>query len=341
MLQDVVARIGRQAIIAGVVCLVLGWLIGWMVFGWVIWPVSWTSADPHDLRQGQKEVYVSLVADSYSITSDGELVRQRMAGFKKEEISEILGTLIAEREEAGDAEGKRRLQYLGIALDVSPQAGAPAPEPTPQPSAGGISSRIRSLLPLCGVGVIVLLIVAVIVIIVFRFLQRSAEAPTERAGEQLLATARLEEADLGHFETTYSFGDDGYDTSFNIEAPGPEGEFYGACGMGFSEIIGEGSPDKIVAFEIWIFDKMDMDNVQTVTKVLMSDFAFKNEILRAKMKDRGEAVLVEKGQTMTIDAVGLRLNAEIVDFAYGTDPSSPPNSYFETLTTELVPMFKS
>ncbi|TKJ29397.1 MAG: hypothetical protein CEE40_08750 [Chloroflexi bacterium B3_Chlor] len=341
MLQDVVARIGRQAIIAGAVGLAVGWLIGWMVFGWVIWPVSWTSADPYDLRQGQKEVYVSLVADSYSITSDGELASRRMAGFKKEEIRQILGTLIAESEEAGDAEGKRRLQYLGVALDISPQAATPGPEPTPQPSAGGIFSRLRSLLPICGVAVIVLLIVAVIVIIVFRFLQRSAEAPTQRVGEQLLATARLEEADLGHFETTYSFGDDGYDTSFNIETPGPEGEFYGACGMGFSEIIGEGSPDKIVAFEIWVFDKTDMDNVQTVTKVLMSDFAYANQILRTKMKDRGEAVLVDKGQAITVDAVGLRLKAQIVDFEYGTDPSAPANSYFQTLTTELVPMFKS
>jgi hypothetical protein len=83
--------------------------------------------------------------------------------------------------------------------------------------------------------------------------------------------------------------------------------------------------------------KTDLDNVQTVTKVLMSEFAFENEILRAKMADRGEAVLAEEGTTVVVEAVGLKLNAEITDLAYGTDPNMPPDSYFETLTVELVP----
>lgn len=199
---------------------------------------------------------------------------------------------------------------------------------------------LRSLLPTCGVLLLVFLIVALIAIIVYRVLQRSGRVPARVRREAAVGPGVREEAGLGHFVTTYNFGDDGYDTSFNIETTGPEGEFYGACGVGFSEIVGEGSPDKIVAFEIWLFDKTDMDNIQTVTKVLMSDFAYNNQILRAKMKDRGEAVLVERGQTIVIDAIGLQLNAEVVDFVYGTDPSLPPNSYFESLTTELVPMFK-
>jgi len=105
MLEDVATRIGQRAIIAGVVSLVVGCLIGWMVFGWLIWPVNWTDADPYDLRREQKEVYIVLVADSYNINEDGELARQRMVGFSRQEVSEILGTLIAEAEEVGDAEG--------------------------------------------------------------------------------------------------------------------------------------------------------------------------------------------------------------------------------------------
>jgi hypothetical protein len=64
-------------------------------------------------------------------------------------------------------------------------------------------------------------------------------------------------------------------------------------------------------------------------------------VLREKMKDRGEAVLVEPGKTVVIEAVGLKLTAEIADFSYGSDPSLPPNSYLETLTTQLTPAFKS
>lgn len=339
MLEKVTAIVGRQAIIAAVVSLIVGCLIGWTVFGWNIWPVSWTNADPYDLRVEQRELYVSMVADSYSLNEDRDWARQRLAGFDRREISEILAKLIDEREQAGDADGKRRIQYLGIALDISPAGVTPTPEPTPQPAAGGLLSIVRSLLPICGVGLVLLLIVGLIAIIVFRFLQRPPRVPAEMPETPLIARETPAEVGLGQFVTTYKFGDDGYDTSFNIEAPGPEGEFYGACGVGFSEIMGEGSPDKIVAFEIWLFDKTDLDNVQTVTKVLMSEFAYSNEILRAKMRDRGEAVLAEKGETVVIDGVGLRLDAKIVDFSYGTDPSMPPNSYFEILTTELVPVF--
>jgi len=106
-------------------------------------------------------------------------------------------------------------------------------------------------------------------------------------------------------------------------------------------VLGEGSPDKIAAFEVWLFDKTDIDNVQTVTKVLMSEFAYNSEMLREKMKDRGEALLVEKDSTVVIDGVGLQLRAEIPDFEYGTDPSLPTNSYFENLTAQLVPVLKS
>ena len=342
MLRNGIASIGREAMIAGVVCLIVGCLIGWVVLGWVIWPVSWTNADPYDLRPEEKAVYVSMVAYSYSLNEDGEWVRQRMAGFDEQEVSEILTTLIEEREAARDAEGKRRLQYLALALEISAATAIPSPEATPQPSTGGIASLVRTMLPICGVLVLLLLIVALIAIVVFRLLQRrSSRVPAEMPGEGLLAAEAPERAALGQFVTTYNFGDDGYDTSFNIETPGPGGEFYGACGVGFSEVVGEGSPDKIVAFEIWLFDKTDLDNVQTVTKVLMSEFAYHNDLLRAKMRDRGEAILAEEGQTIVIDAVGLQLSARIVDFVCGTDPSLPPDSYFETLTTELVPMFKS
>lgn len=340
MLEDVTTMIDRRTIIAGIVGLVVGGLIGWILLGWVLFPVTWTNADPWDLRPEQAEVYIKLVADSYSINEDAQLARQRMAGFDRQELSEMLGTLTAQADEAGDAEGKRRLQYLGLALELTPEAPPPGAEPTPQPSAAGITARIRSFLPICGVLFVVLLILGLVAVIGFRLLRGAGRAPAEGPWEEVGAPAEPEEAGLGHFVTTYNFGDDGYDTSFNIETPGPEAEFYGACGVGFSEIMGEGSPDKIVAFEIWLFDKTDMDNVQTITKVVMSEFAYSNQILRAKMKDRGEPVLVQKGRPIVIDALGLQLRAEIVDFAYGTDPALPPNSYFESLTTELVPMFR-
>jgi hypothetical protein len=79
--------------------------------------------------------------------------------------------------------------------------------------------------------VIVLLIVAVIAVVVSRFMGREGEGPTEAVvSEELVRWEAVEDQPLGHFVTAYHFGDDGYDTSFNIETPEPESEFYGACG---------------------------------------------------------------------------------------------------------------
>ena len=303
MLQDVPELLGpnRNLIIAAVVCLVVGCLIGWMVFGWLIWPVSWTDADPYDLRREHKEAYVSMVADSYTVNHDRQLAQDRMAGFGEKETKEIMLALIDRYEQQGEApgalQGAQNVRDLAGVLGISLEGEVPVPEPTPEPPSGGmvdtIVSTIGSILPTCGILLIVLLIVALIAIIVYRLImRRPAEVPAEEVSrEELVRWEAIGEETLGHFVTTYHFGDDGYDTSFNVETPDPQGEFYGACGVGFSETMGEGSPDRIVAFEIWIFDKTDLDNVQTVTKVLMSEYAYHNEILRAKMKDRGEAVL--------------------------------------------------
>jgi len=226
--------------------------------------------------------------------------------------------------------------------DIIPTVGTPGPEPTTPSGTARLSASLRSLLPVCGLGVVLLVIVGLIAIIVFRILQQRAERePAPVPGEEGVGLAASPEGALGRFVTTYTIGDDGYDTSFNIETHGADGEFFGACGVGFSEALGEGSPDKIAAFEVWVFDRTDMDNVQTVTKVLMSEFAYNSEVLRDKMKDRGEAVLVEKGKTVVVDAVGLQLRAEIIGFEYGADPSLPANSYFESLTTQLAPAFRS
>ncbi len=342
MVQDATAKIGRRAIIGGVVGLVVGCLLGWMVLGWLVFPVTWTDADPWDLRPEQKEAYVLLVADSYSLNSDADLAIHRLEGFRSGEVGDILSRLIEEKEKAGDLEGKRRLQYVAMVMDITPAVGTPSAEPTAPSGTARLSASVRSLLPLCGLGLVLLLIVGLIAIIVFRILQqRAARAPARVIGEEGVVPATAPHGALGRFVTTYAIGDDGYDTSFNIETHGEEGEFFGACGVGFSETVGEGSPDKVTAFEVWVFDRTDMDNVQTVTKVLMSEFAYNSEVLRDKMKDRGEAILVEKGKTVVIDAVGLQLRAEIVDFEYGADPSLPPNSYFESLTTQLAPAFRS
>jgi hypothetical protein len=152
-------------------------------------------------------------------------------------------------------------------------------------------------------------------------------------GAQISAAAEktdFSEPPLVQFMTTYLHGDDLYDDSFSIETP--TGEFLGETGVGISEASGSGENKSVTAFEVWLFDKND---IRTVTKVLMSDHAFNDDALRAKLAPKGEAVLVKKGDRIMLDTATLRVQARVVDLSYGLG-AMPPNSQFERITIELA-----
>ncbi len=139
------------------------------------------------------------------------------------------------------------------------------------------------------------------------------------------------EAPLVQFMTTYLKGDDLYDDSFSIDSP--SGEFLGECGVGISETIGSGEGGKsITAFEVWLFDKND---IRTVTKVLMSDHAYNDDSIRAKLAPKGEAVLVKPGDKVMLNTASLRIQARVVDLSYDS-AAAPPNSVFDRITLELA-----
>ena len=135
---------------------------------------------------------------------------------------------------------------------------------------------------------------------------------------------------LAQYMTTYSLGDDRYDVSFSIETEG--GDFLGECGVGISETIGMGNPDKVTALEVWLFDKND---IRTLTKVLMSEHCYNDAALRSKLAAKGEAVLVKKGEIVELSTQTLKVNARVVDLQYGSG-SLPNNSFFQQVTIELA-----
>ena len=100
---------------------------------------------------------------------------------------------------------------------------------------------------------------------------------------------------IAQFMTTYVLGDDLFDDSFSIDSP--SGEFLGECGIGISETIGVGEPKKVTAFEVWLFDKND---IQTVTKVLMSSHAFNDSATFQRLQAKGEPFLVERGKQVVL-----------------------------------------
>ena len=116
---------------------------------------------------------------------------------------------------------------------------------------------------------------------------------------------------------------------FSIE--NAEGDFLGECGVGLSETIGADLPKNVTAFEVWLFDKND---IRTVTKVVMSDHAFFDEAIKAKLAPKGEPVLARPNETIVLETATLIVNAVITELEYGAE-AMPPQSYFERFVVEM------
>lgn len=134
---------------------------------------------------------------------------------------------------------------------------------------------------------------------------------------------------LATYRTIYSLGDDDYDDSFSIESSA--GDFLGECGVAIGDLIGAGSPNKVSAFEVWLFDKNER---HTVTKVLMSRYTFDDEITRDRLSAKGEPLVAKIGDVISMQTASLEVEARVVDMAYG-EGSLPAESFFKRLVVEL------
>jgi hypothetical protein len=68
---------------------------------------------------------------------------------------------------------------------------------------------------------------------------------------------------------------------------------------------------------------------------MMSEHIFYDPNLRQRLEIKGEPVLAEPGKLFELETATLRMEARIVDMAYGDLPL-PPQSYFQRATVELA-----
>jgi len=250
-----------------------------------------------------------------------------------EAFAAVLGVQPAASTPAAGAEATP----MATAMPGAGGAAATAPAPTPTPAPKGRLGMLSLILILCGLLVILVVIAALVLFLRQRMARsRTPETPFERAqaasreAEPTDFTAEGREPPLAQFMATYMKGDDLFDDSFSVDSP--SGEFLGECGVGIADTIGVGEPKKVMAFEVWLFDKND---IQTVTKVLMSEHAFNDEAIRQRLATKGEPVLAEVGKSFVLETETLQMVARVVDMEYG-DGALPENSYFERLTLELA-----
>jgi hypothetical protein len=331
----------KQPLLVAVVAFVVGVLFGWLAIGWGVWPVQWTDASFADLHPNFEQEYVRIVASAYAADFDEDLAAERVAALGPgagQVISDTLAAAQKQNPQGNEAVLITQLKAVAEAKGVlaPPQAKAPP------------SLLARFGVPLLLACVVVLLVGGVGGLLYLRTLGQPrggrAAPPKSPAAVSARLSAEAVKTDytapgavtptgappVARFMTTYTLGDDVYDDSFSID--GPDGNFLGECGMGISETIGVGDPKKVTAFEVWLFDKND---IRTVTKVVMSEHAFRDEGLKSRLAAKGEPVQAASGDTVTLETATLIVTARVVDMAYGGG-ALPSNSFFERLTIELA-----
>ena len=321
-----------------IVAFVIGWIVGLFVFGWTLTPLQWTNAGPQHLRTDLQEDYVRMVVDAYNVNDNRNLAVQRLNELGLEESAEILAK-IGNNPGSQDIGKVQQLSAL-IGRDTGggqfPDAGGEGSSSTDDGTAASTEGGGYSTL-LLACTVIAVLGVGVAGVIYFRRRSRGGEPTTIMQAQEITHAAPQtdfvalgESQPISQWMTTYLIGDDLFDDSFSIDTPA--GEFMGECGVGIADTIGVGEPKRVSAFEIWLFDKND---IQTVTKVLLSEHAFNDDAVRERLSAKGDPEMSLPGHEVILETETLQMVARVVDMNYGVG-ALPDNSFFERMTIELA-----
>jgi hypothetical protein len=319
----------RREIMILLIVLLVGIIIGWMLFGWVIAPVNWTDAAPVSLQTNHRAYYFRLmaIADQQNQLSNEDIARFAASEWSLQGLHDELTRLLTD-------DPTNAPQYQRVLARVD-NIIAGAPQAEDQPQAGGGNTGVVLILIVVG-----LLVVIVGVLIVRRVFGGGA-APADghaRAGATQAAARGAGSSSWGEmtaplmqYTFAYELGNDRFDESRAVETP--EGMFLGELGAGIGETIGVGNPDKVTALEVWLFDKND---IRTVTKVLLSEHAHYDDSLRTKLEAKGDgAELAQAGAVIPLETQTLRVKARIEELEYGSGPL-PANSFFQKLKVTMA-----
>jgi hypothetical protein len=307
-----------------------GLVIGLVVLGWQVWPVEWKNATPQELSPAYQEDYMRMVIDSYNLRQEESAAAQRINALGEGAEDALAAVAATPGDQSAETIAQFRAQLGGAPVpDVASTA-----EDTPEQAASPLLSG-NILITICGIAGVMALALGAIYFI--RRRQNDGERPAALRAQDLTKDASQtdframgESQPLSQWMTTYLVGDDLFDDSFSIDSV--EGEFLGECGVGIAETIGVGNPKRVSAFEIWLFDKND---IQTVTKVLMSSHVFRDDSARERLSAKGEPVLASPGMETVLETETLQLIARVVDMNYG-EGALPEDSFFERVTLELA-----
>lgn len=317
----------RKPAVAIVLGAAAGLVLG-LIFGWLVWPVEYTDGTPEILRADLQKDYLRMTIDSYNRTGDADTAMARWDNLGAAAGS----TFISLQSDPGYLDPAEIQEFGQLVQTVK---GSPIQPATPETesSLGGLGqivfyAAIAVVAILLGAGALYLL----------RLFRRGSGTvtPVMQAAELSRSIEKTDyrthglEPPITQSMTTYVFGYDLYDESFSIDTQA--GKYLGEYGVGICEKIGVGEPKKVTALEIWLFEEND---IKTATKVLMSEHAYNDPSIRARLEPKGDLVLLKRGEEILLETANLQLLATVVDLEYGMG-SMPPNSYFQRVTLEFA-----
>lgn len=306
---------------------IVGLILG-LIFGWMVWPVEYTDGTPEILRADLQRDYLRMTVDSYNRTGDADAAMKRW-----DELGDAAGpTYISLQSDPGylnAAEIQKFGQLVQSVKGAPIQAGAPAES--------GSMTGLSQIIFFASIAVVAILL-GVGGLYLFRLFRRGSGAvtPVMQAAELSRNVEKTDyrthglEPPITQSMTTYVFGYDLYDESFSIDTQG--GKYLGEYGVGICEKIGVGDPKKVTALEVWLFEEND---IKTATKVLMSEHAYNDPAIRARLEPKGDLILLQRGGEVLLETANLQLLATVVDLEYGMG-ALPQNSYFQRVTLEFA-----
>ena len=330
----------NKPLVAAGLGFILGLIIGLPILGWWLTPVRWTDAGPQQLREDLQKDYMRMSIESYGINPDDAKAKARWDEFgsgAEDVFNSVLADPTVNPDWAARFINASQGSLTPIEPNVEPEAvvgeqpevSAPAEE-----EKAGINP-VMLLVIFCGLTLVVGGALVYVLVLRKRKPGAAGGSPMQQAAdynreaELTDYVAEGQAPPVSQFMTTYMLGDDLYDDSFSIDSP--TGEFLGECGVGISDTIGVGDPKKVTAFEVWLFDKND---IQTVTKVLMSEHAYNDPTISQRLASKGEPVLIMPGERILLETATLQLEARVVDVNYGQG-ALPTNSFLDRSTLEL------
>ncbi len=325
-MERIRAQITTPVLIGAGVGVVVGLIIG-LIIAWGLWPVEVIDTEVQTMRADLQQEYLAMTLQSFVMTSDVAQAQQRWAQLGPDKAQYLKDLML---KPPANVSVEQINQFATVVQAQQAEAGG---EEQAQPAETGTSSGLTTIfLVLC----LLTLVIGGIAVYLLRFRNRQPNIATGRGtvtsgGGKVVEPVAYEgqEPPIAQYLTTYVLGNDLYDDSFSIDST--SGEFLGECGVGISEMIGVGDPKKVTAFEVWLFDKND---IQTVTKVLMSQHAFNDPSISQRLALKGEPVLAGPDKHIILETATLQLEARVVNMSYGQG-ALPASSFFEQFTLEL------